>query len=352
MNDGELRETARWIEDHFYGETLADLDEPSCLVTTAKAVGYVVARRKGARGPFAPPAHEQRSPRTGTPPPDAALRSPEWHDYLAQHMQRVLGSLEPIRDEVRVDLGLRPLSPFAPPSPLTRAQAEAWLGGEEFGSEGEGQEALDEPLDGSERDPLDPNEVLCSLANRDEAEAWLTAYIARQPHWDDGRTRPRACVLWWSRMIEGIRGMKRVTVPIFCPAGSHPLFSLCGVAHDVAEAIGWREFEASEWAVGTQPPAPQALSATSYPTMLETRWADDRRHFAIERSAWRYVITVSSGLVSPDEVAAFYRRERNRDYGLPTEPTKRRNVWTAELVFFVRAECGGQDPGAGVGRLD
>ena len=41
------------------------------------------------------------------------------------------------------------------------------------------------------------------------------------------------------------------------------------------------------------------------------------------------------GAVSPDEVAALYRRARNHDYGLPTEPRARQTVWSSELVRFV-----------------
>ncbi len=52
----------------------------------------------------------------------------------------------------------------------------------------------------------------------------------------------------------------------------------------------------------------------------------------------RYVITVGSGLVSPDEVAALYRRARNRDYDLATDPSARQTVWSTELVRFVAYE--------------
>ena len=89
---------------------------------------------------------------------------------------------------------------------------------------------------------------------------------------------------------------------------------------------------------------------TSYPSLSEVGRDPHGEPAVLPHVSRRYVITVSSGLISPDEVAAIYRRARNRDYGLPTERSGRQTVWSAELVRFVdyeRQKHRGESPASG-----
>ena len=290
-----------WVEDK-YGP-IEELDTRDFR----DAVGDVVDMRRYAPA-FLSNARRARgdAARTTRPAPDSPLASEPWHDYTSAHLDRVLGSFFWLRDGTRLMLGLRPLSPGAP---ATNRAAMAWHTGDERFL-----------TDGSD------DRELRQLRDREEALWWLAAYIARQN--DSGGYE----VL----MVRGLMGEDR---PLPFPASCHELTNLRDLARRVAAATGCRECETTEWLLADlRPELPSVLLVTAYPSLVEVARGVDGEPAFLPHVSRRYVITVGSGLVSPDEVAALYRRARNRDYDLPTDPSARQTVWSSELVRFVAYE--------------
>lgn len=302
-----------WVEKTF-GQPLEELGDEEF----DEAVETVAERR--AEAPIFGGAKKRRAapsgPRAEQPPAESALAGSEWHAYLEGHVERVLASFAWLRDDARLRLGLRPLTPGAP---STYRVAMAWLTGDE--------RFLDVDDDDGE---------LALLGDREAAQLWLVGYIIGQ-----GGSGGSEVLLWRGSMGED------VAMPF--PASCHPLRNLRDLARRVVEATGCREVEAAEWLLADmRPQLPPVLLVTSYPSLVEVaREPDGEPEPAyLPHVSRRYVITVSSGLISPDEVAALYRRARNHDYGLPTEPSARQTVWSAELVRFVARERRQGAPGA------
>ena len=265
----------------------------------ADAVGDVAGWREMAPA-FLPLRHRHERPAVDSP-----LAGEPWQSYLERHLERVLASFARLRDEARLMLELRPLSPGAPTS---LAAAWAWFNGVEGA-----------PLE-------DPDTELRLPVGREESFGWLVAYIAGQS--DTGGSE---LLLW--------RGLMGEEAPVPFPASCYPLRNLRDLARRVADATGCRESEAAEWLlVDVQPPTPLALLVTSYPSLVEVYRPPGGEPDFLPHVSRRYVITVGSGLVSPDEVAALYRQTRNRDYGLAAAPSARQTVWSAEIVRFVDYE--------------
>lgn len=282
------------------------------------AVDEIVGRRKSAPI-FMQAARrvKREAPRTEQPAPDSPLAKQSWHDYLSRHLDRVLVGFSWLRDEARLMLGLRPLGPGAP---ATYRAAMAWHTG-------------DERFLAVEAD----DKALTQIGDRDEALWWLAAYIGRQS--DSGGYE-----------VLHVRGMMGEDRPLPFPASCHELTNLRDLARRVAEATGCRECEATEWLLADiRPELPSALLVTSYPALVEVAPGPDGEPEFLPHVSRRYVITVGSGLVSPDDVAALYRQTRNRDYDLTTDTSARQTVWSAELVRFVAYETkrqgGGSRPG-------
>lgn len=288
-----------WVEEK-YGCPIESLE----TVDFEDAVGDIVERRMNAPM-FLEGARRvrQEKPRTEQPPADSPLASEPWRDYLDLHLQRVLRSFGWLRDDARLHLGLRPLTPEAP---ITRRATAAWLTGGDLPSA---------------EDAADPE--LLVLSGAKEASLWLAFYIAQQP--DSGGQE----VLWW-------RGLMGEEVALTFPASCYPLRNLRDLAVRVAQATGCQQSEAALWLLAdVRPSLPGVLGVVSYPALVEAAAALGGEPVVVPPLSWRYVITVNSGLVSSDEVAALYRRARNRDYGLPVDPRARQTIWSAELARYV-----------------
>ena len=114
-----------WVEKTF-GQPLEELGDEEF----DEAVETVAERR--AEAPIFGGAKKRRAapsgPRAEQPPAESALAGSEWHAYLEGHVERVLASFAWLRDDARLRLGLRPLTPGAP---STYRVAMAWLTGDE-----------------------------------------------------------------------------------------------------------------------------------------------------------------------------------------------------------------------------
>lgn len=284
------------------GEALASLDTAhfTDAVEDVRHLRKVFGAHGGGvhlrRGP-------SQRPRTRTPAPDSRIASSQWRDYLAGHLDRVLADFAWPRDGARALLGLQP---------LTVSEEEARL------------DRLD-PSDGVE---------LRALTDPREAFVWLVDYIGEQPHPEF--SHPEA-LLWRNAQGEDMK--------LLFPATCYPLRNLRDLARQVVWATGCRESEATEWLLAdVRPEVPPTMAITSYSTLRQYDVSDYASPHIVHES-FRYVIEVSSGLISPDDVAAFYRRTRNDGYAMSSEPAARQSVWTAELVGFVAVERRRNYPG-------
>ena len=114
---------------------------------------------------------------------------------------------------------------------------------------------------------------------------------------------------------------------VFAPSDA-ALVALHEVAQAIVQQSGCREVEAVAWLLADEPPSWPLLSLYSQ----VCRYRDSPPY---ER---RYTITVGCGLVPPEEVARFYREQRDRDAwaGLPQVDFARQpRAFTAELLAFV-----------------
>ena len=296
-----------WLEDK-NGQPLEELDARDFV----DAVGDVTE----GRATFSPRKRRtlRNEPRAEQLPGDSALAGPQWRAYLKGHLERVLLGFTWLRDDARLKLALQPINPGAP---STRRAAWAWLTGDTRAFE----------VDGADEE-LEP------LMDREATFWWLAEYIAAQG--DSGGSE----VLLW-------RGLTGEDVALPFPASCYPLRNLRDLARHLAGASGCRESEAVEWLLADiRPELPSTLLVTSYPSLVEFARDPDGEPTCPSDVSRRYVITVSSGLISPDEVASIYRRARNRDYGLPTDPSARQTIWSAELVRCVARERRQPAPGA------
>jgi hypothetical protein len=288
-----------WVEEK-YGYPIEVLD----TVDFDDAVGDIVEQRMNAPM-FLEGARRvrQEKPRTEQPRADSPLAGEPWRNYLDIHLERVLTSFAWLRDDARLHLDLRPLTPGAP---ITRDAAAAWLTSREVPASGDAAEL-----------------ELPALSGVEEALLWLVGYISREAGGGGSE------VLWW-------HGLMGEEVALTFAASCYPLRNLRDLALRVAQATGCRQSEAALWLlVNERPSLPAVLSATSFPALVEVTRDIEGEPVGATALARRYVITVNSGLISSDEVAALYRRMRNQDYGLPVDPRARQTVWSAELVRFV-----------------
>ncbi len=332
LSDAEFRALARWIddEDPFYGERITTLTDPDFA-----EVGLEARRRRELARNFGPPMHRPRRRRVGVPAADSALSSIEWREHMSRRVQRVLQSFAAARDGARVPLGLRPLSPNA--RGTTRTEALRWLGLGYLATPGS-------------------VERLIELHDWFEACRWLVNYsgIATREaclHHDACPLQPGYC-----GVLHPIP-----SVQVAFPTSCNELAVLSALAEDLVDALGVDEPDALMWLLidrAPQVPLPLVAFETTSGSNADADDVDDEAgdigaddasdiHAPPERKPLRYLIEVNSALVSPEEVAALYRRIRNRGYGLPTEPTVRANVWPAELVRFVAEQHLGREPDGG-----
>ena len=243
------------------------------------------------------------------------LAGPAWRAYWLQHRRRVLEAFRPAQREALAALGLPGVVPLEDVAELLLGRVFPTVMSLELRQHlfDRGQQAR----------------AAAGLAPRDEAE---------RPSQGSTAEPGESLRLQIPTVTIGLADRPFLSeAPLAFGTDDRALVKLREAAHAIVDYAGCHEVEAVAWLLADELPQWPLLALRSQ----ICRWNAAPPH------DHRYTIEVGSGLVSPEEVARFYRRQRDRDAwaGLPAGGWRNQpRALTSQLLAFVRDERPGVPP--------
>jgi len=260
-------------------------------------------------------ASDDETSRSAAAPEGSQLAGLVWRAYWERHRRRVLEAFRPAQREVLAALGLPDVVPLKDVAELLLGRVFPTVMSLELRQHlfDRGQQAR----------------VAAGLAPRGEAE---------RPFRGSAAEPGESLSLQIPTVTSGLADRPFLSeASLAFGADDQALVALREAARAIVNYTGCHEVEAVAWLLADELPQWPLLALRSQ----ICRWnaAPPHNH--------RYTIEVGSGLVSPEEVARFYRQQRDRDSwaGLPAgEWHNQPRAFTAELLAFVRDERPGAPP--------
>jgi hypothetical protein len=295
------------LDDHEWGlvRPVLELVKPRNHDAVAELVRYLQSRP--ARRPAVAP--EGDAVRSATLPAESELAGGEWQIFWERHRRRVLEAFRPAQRVVLEALEL--------PGVLPLAEVAGCL--------------LDRVLAAALSPEL--RQAIFDQIQRARAAAGLAPLAeGKRPSAAGGAAEGETLSLQMPTVTVALDGQPFYSqAPLVFGAADAALVGLRDAAQAIMGYTGCPEVEAVAWLLADEPPRWPLLALRSQ----VCRWNGSPPH------NHRYTIEVGSGLVPPDEVARFYRQQRDKDAwaGLPDGGWHRQpRAFTAELIAFVRDE--------------
>jgi hypothetical protein len=257
----------------------------------------------------AQPAVDGDAGRSVTLPPESKLAGPEWRTFWEQHRQRVLEAFRPVQRAVLEALDL--------PGVLPLAEVADYLLGRVF------------PTMMS----LELRQHLFARTQQARAAAGFAPLAEEERPSQVPSAEGETLSIQMPTVTIALDGQPIYSeAPLVFGPDDTAVVRLRDAAQAIVQSTGCPGVEAVAWLLADELPLWPLLALRSQ----VCRWNGSPPH------NHRYTIEVGSGLVPPDEVARFYRQQRDKDAwaGLPDcDWTNQPRAFTAELLAFVRDEC-------------